>query len=171
MDPSAGHQGVKCTISRISEHFKWPGMVKDVQATVSVCNVLLNTESCKNTLQNLQGHLWLRSAWEKVIAISWESKPSIKPIEENSLSSTSSCNHKSLAHLQDLLNSTLSSDHTHSPGYEYSANLTHSQDHEDAFNSPNSPDNENAVSFSNSPEHEYNEPNGFRLLTRPWVQC
>ena len=36
VDPTGGHMGAKCTLSRISERFKWPGMVKDVHYMVRV---------------------------------------------------------------------------------------------------------------------------------------
>ena len=35
VDPTSGHMGVKQTLNRISERFKWPNMVKDVQDLVS----------------------------------------------------------------------------------------------------------------------------------------
>ena len=35
VDPTSGHMGVKRTLNRISERFKWPGMVKDVLDMVS----------------------------------------------------------------------------------------------------------------------------------------
>ena len=36
VDPTGGHMGAKRTLSRISERFKWPGMVKDVHDMVRV---------------------------------------------------------------------------------------------------------------------------------------
>ena len=33
-DPTAGHMGLKRTIKRITEHYKWNGIVKDVQEMV-----------------------------------------------------------------------------------------------------------------------------------------
>ena len=35
-DPTSGHLGMKKTMNRISERFKWPGIVKDVTAMVIV---------------------------------------------------------------------------------------------------------------------------------------
>ena len=35
VDPMSGHMEVKRTLNRISERFIWPGMVKDVNDTVS----------------------------------------------------------------------------------------------------------------------------------------
>ena len=35
-DPSGGHLGEKKTLSKVSERFKWLGIVKDVKKMVSV---------------------------------------------------------------------------------------------------------------------------------------
>ena len=34
IDPTAGHMGIKRTVNRITEHFMWPGIVKDVKEMV-----------------------------------------------------------------------------------------------------------------------------------------
>ena len=39
VDPAAGHMGIKKTINRITEHFIWPGIVKDVKAMVCVVSL------------------------------------------------------------------------------------------------------------------------------------
>ena len=39
VDPTAGHMGAKRTLSRISERFKWPGMVKDVHDMVRAIQI------------------------------------------------------------------------------------------------------------------------------------
>ncbi|KAL5506619.1 hypothetical protein EMCRGX_G008302 [Ephydatia muelleri] len=38
-DPTAGHMGVKRTLKRINERFRWPGMVKDVTNMVARCDI------------------------------------------------------------------------------------------------------------------------------------
>ena len=37
VDPTAGHMGIKKTVSRITERFMWPGVIKDVKDLVC-CN-------------------------------------------------------------------------------------------------------------------------------------
>lgn len=43
-DPTSGHMGVKRTLTRITERFMWPGVVKDVEQLVSYREV----SSCDN---------------------------------------------------------------------------------------------------------------------------
>ncbi len=39
LDPTSGHMGVKRTLSRITDRFMWPGVVKDVEQLVSSVTV------------------------------------------------------------------------------------------------------------------------------------
>ena len=66
VDPTSGHMGVKRTLSRISEKFIWPGMVKDVNDTVrhATYNFLSFEERIRQNI-NATSRIWRRSlhAW------------------------------------------------------------------------------------------------------------
>ena len=63
VDPTSGHMGVKRTLSRISERFIWPGMVKDVNDTVR--HATYNFLSFEERIIYAPSRIWRRSlhAW------------------------------------------------------------------------------------------------------------
>ena len=42
VDATAGHMGIKKTVSKITEHFMWPGVIKDVKDLVHCLHVSMH---------------------------------------------------------------------------------------------------------------------------------